>query len=62
MRRQEQPAEPSLRLKLPHNVIEVIGADTPASLSLESKMLGAPFAPSTAGQIARLIKISRLLV
>jgi hypothetical protein len=31
-------------------VIAVIGAGTSASLSLESKMLGAPFAPSTAGQ------------
>jgi hypothetical protein len=37
------------------NVIERIGAAMPASLSLESNMLGAPFAPSTAGQIARLI-------
>jgi hypothetical protein len=41
------------------SVIERIGADTPASLSLESKMLGAPFAPSTAGQIAKLISSIR---
>jgi hypothetical protein len=40
-------------------VIERIGAATPASSSLESKMLGAPFAPSTAGQIARLISSIR---
>jgi hypothetical protein len=36
-----------------------IGAGMPASLSLESKTLGAPFAPSTAGQIARLISSIR---
>jgi hypothetical protein len=41
------------------NVIERIGAAMPASWSLESKMLGAPFAPSTAGQIARLISSIR---
>ena len=40
--------------------MERIGAAMPASLSLESKMLGAPFAPSTAGQIARLPRKWRL--
>jgi len=39
------------------NVIEPIGATTPTSLSLESKMLGAPFAPSRAEQIATLIDL-----
>jgi hypothetical protein len=38
------------------SVIEVIGADTPASLSLESKVLGA-FAPSSAGHEAEEPKI-----
>src|SRR3954471_9178814 len=37
------------------SVIEPIGGATPASLSLESKMLGAPFDPSTADCQADLV-------
>jgi ATP-dependent DNA ligase len=44
-------ARPRRLPALVSKVIERTGAGTPASLSLESKTLGAPFAPSTAGQI-----------